>query len=34
MHKHTHNQPMRYSYDPKKRAANLKKHGYDFEDAP
>jgi len=25
---------MRYSYDPKKRAANLKKHGYDFEDAP
>jgi uncharacterized DUF497 family protein len=25
---------MRYSYDPKKRAANLKKHGYDFEDEP
>jgi uncharacterized DUF497 family protein len=25
---------MRYTYDPKKRAANLKKHGYDFEDAP
>ena len=25
---------MRYSYDPKKRAANLKKHGYDFEEAP
>jgi uncharacterized protein len=25
---------MRYSYDPKKRAANLKKHGYDFKDAP
>jgi uncharacterized DUF497 family protein len=25
---------MRYSYDPKKSAANLKKHGYDFEDAP
>ena len=25
---------MRYSYDSKKRAANLKKHGYDFEDAP
>mgnify|MGYP000863743720 CR=1 FL=1 len=25
---------MRYVYDPKKRAANLKKHGYDFEDAP
>jgi uncharacterized protein len=24
---------MRYSYDPKKRAVNLKKHGYDFEDA-
>jgi len=25
---------MRYTYDPSKRAANLKKHGYDFEDAP
>lgn len=25
---------MRYTYDPKKRAANLKKHGFDFEDAP
>ncbi len=25
---------MRYTYDPEKRAANLKKHGYDFEDAP
>jgi uncharacterized DUF497 family protein len=25
---------MRYTCDPKKRAANLKKHGYDFEDAP
>ncbi|MGB9194776.1 MAG: BrnT family toxin [Azonexus sp.] len=25
---------MRYSYDPKKRVANLKKHAYDFEDAP
>ena len=25
---------MRYTYDPKKRAVNLKKHGYDFEDAP
>ena len=24
---------MRYTYDPRKRAANLKKHGYDFEDA-
>lgn len=24
---------MRYVFDPKKRAANLKKHGYDFEDA-
>jgi uncharacterized DUF497 family protein len=24
---------MRYIYDPKKRAANLKKHGLDFEDA-
>ena len=25
---------MRYTYDEKKRAANLKKHGYDFKDAP
>lgn len=25
---------MRYTYDPKKRSANLKKHGCDFEDAP
>ncbi|MBP5998452.1 MAG: BrnT family toxin [Azonexus sp.] len=25
---------MRYTHDPKKRAANLKKHGYDFSDAP
>ena len=24
---------MRYTYDPKKRSANLKKHGYDFADA-
>lgn len=24
---------MRYTYDHKKRAANLKKHGYDFDDA-
>ena len=23
---------MRYTYDPKKRKANLKKHGYDFKD--
>jgi uncharacterized DUF497 family protein len=25
---------MRYTYDLKKRAANLKKHGYNFKDAP
>jgi uncharacterized DUF497 family protein len=25
---------MRYTHDPKKRTANLKKHGYDFKDAP
>lgn len=25
---------MRYTSDPKKSAANLKKHGYDFRDAP
>ncbi|MBI5438483.1 MAG: BrnT family toxin [Nitrosomonadales bacterium] len=24
---------MRYSYDPKKKAANLKKHGLNFDDA-
>lgn len=24
---------VRYAHDPQKRAANLKKHGYDFEDA-
>ncbi len=24
---------MRYTYDHKKRTANLKKHGYDFDDA-
>jgi uncharacterized DUF497 family protein len=24
---------MRYTHDAKKRAANLKKHGYDFKDA-
>lgn len=25
---------MRYSFDPAKRAANLKKHGFDLADAP
>ena len=25
---------MRYTHDPKKRAANLKKRGYDFKDVP
>ncbi|MDP1906432.1 MAG: BrnT family toxin [Pseudomonadota bacterium] len=25
---------MRYTHDPAKRTANLKKHGYDFRDAP
>jgi uncharacterized DUF497 family protein len=25
---------MRYVFDPKKRTTNLKKHGYDFADAP
>lgn len=34
MHKYTYNEPMRYTFDPEKKAANLKKHGYDFEDAP
>lgn len=34
MHNYTYNEHMHYTHDPKKRAANLKKHGYDFEDAP
>lgn len=34
MHKYAYNEPMRYTFDPEKKAANLKKHGYDFEDAP
>lgn len=34
MHNYTYTKHMRYTHDPKKRAANLKKHGYDFEDAP
>lgn len=25
---------MRYTFEPKKKSANLKKHGYDFDDAP
>jgi hypothetical protein len=25
---------MRYTCDPKKKTVNLKKHGYDFDDAP
>lgn len=25
---------MRYTHDARKQAANLKKHGYDFKDAP
>jgi uncharacterized protein len=32
-HKYTYNVPMRYSYDRLKKAANLKKHGLDFDDA-
>lgn len=34
MHNYTYNEPMRYTFDPEKKAANLKKHGYDFGDAP
>ena len=33
-HIYTYIKPMRYTHDPKKQAANLKKHGYDFKDAP
>lgn len=32
-HIYTYIQPMRYIFDSKKRTANLKKHGYDFNDA-
>ena len=34
MHNYAYNEPMRYTFDSEKKAANLKKHGYDFEDAP
>lgn len=33
-HIYTYIMSMRYLFDPKKRSANLKKHGYDFDDAP
>jgi uncharacterized DUF497 family protein len=33
-HKNTYISHMRYTYDPKKQSANLKKHGYDFEAVP
>jgi uncharacterized DUF497 family protein len=33
MHINAYIYRMNYTYDRKKRAANLKKHGYDFEDA-
>jgi uncharacterized DUF497 family protein len=32
-HMYTHIDVMRYTYDAKKRVANLKKHGYDFKHA-
>ena len=31
---YTYTYPMRYTSDPKKKAANLKKHGYNFDEAP
>lgn len=34
MHIYAYSKCMRYTHDPQKRAANLKKHGYDFADAP
>ncbi|MGB0129412.1 MAG: BrnT family toxin [Rhodocyclaceae bacterium] len=34
MHKYTYTWPMRYTFEPKKRASNLKKHEYDLDDAP
>lgn len=34
MHNYAYSKYMRYTHDPQKRAANLKKHGYDFTDAP
>ena len=33
MHNHAYNSLMRYRYDPEKRIGNLRKHGYDFDDA-
>ena len=32
-HNYTYNRKMRYRFDPAKRSANLKKHGYDLADA-
>ena len=32
-HNYTYNKNMRYRFDPAKRVANLKKHGYDLADA-
>ena len=32
-HNYTYNRNMRYHFDPAKRSANLKKHGYDLADA-
>lgn len=34
MHNHAYVSCMRYSHDPRKRAANRKKHGLDLDDAP
>ena len=33
-HKYTHTATVLYSFDPVKRASNLKKHGLDLADAP
>ena len=33
MHKNAYNERMRYRYDPRKQIGNLRKHGYDFDDA-
>ncbi len=33
MYKYAYNVGMRGSYDPRKRIGNLRKHGYDFDDA-
>ena len=32
MHNHVYNKPMRFTWNERKRIANIKKHGIDFTD--